>query len=82
MKFFARLDGDIVGIDTYIAFDAPNQDEAQQIADVYAEDHYSEYDEPFDEDESPLFFAKVEPWDDNKHYKHVGDASFRDYTKD
>ena len=81
MIYFATLDGDIVGIDHYCRFEAANDAEAQEQADNYAESHYSEYDEPFDDDESPLFFAKIEPWDEQKHGEYIGQACFTDYLK-
>lgn len=78
-KYFAKLDGDMVGIDQYIGFYAENLAFAQEFADQKAEDNYSEYDEPFDEDDYPQFFAKVEEWNDEKHDPYIGDASFTMY---
>jgi hypothetical protein len=67
-KYFAKLDGDIVGIDRYIGFYAENALQAQEFADQKAEENYSEYGEPFDEDggHCPKFFANVEEWDRQK----------------
>ena len=76
IKYFAKLDGDIVGIDRYIGFFAASTAEAQEFADQKAEENYSEYEDPFDEDGSELFCATVEEWDDDKHDTYVGDACF------
>lgn len=43
MIFFAKLDGDIVGIDNYCRFEAENESDAQKIADNYAYENYTEY---------------------------------------
>ena len=78
--FFARLDGDINGIDRYCRFEADNFEEAQEIGDMYAEQNYSEYGEAFDEENEPLFYSIVEPWSDETHAGYIGDACFTDYT--
>jgi len=78
-KYFAKLDGDIIGIDRYIGFYAKNYDEAQLFADQKAEENYGEYKEPFDDDDNPLFYAEVEEWDNKKHDEYVGDACFTMY---
>ncbi len=78
-KYFAKLDGDIVGIDRYIGFYAENALQAQEFADQKAEENFSEYEDPFDEDDCPKFFANVEEWDDKKHDPYIGDACFTMY---
>lgn len=79
MIYFAKLYGDINGIDHYCRFEASNLDEAQEIADGYAEENYSEYADPFGDEETPLFFAEVEEWSDERHGDYVGQACFDDY---
>ena len=69
-KFFAKLDGDIVGIDTYIRFEETDIETAQETADNYAEEHYGGYDEPYDDENCPKFFADVEEYDKQKHDKY------------
>jgi hypothetical protein len=81
MIYFAKLDGDIIGIDHYCRFEATNDAEAQEIADQYAEKNYSEYAEPFDEDGGELFFADIEPWNDDEHEEYFGQACFTDYLR-
>lgn len=81
-KYFATLDGDIVGIDQYCAFMAENDSDAQEIADGYAEENYSSYEEPFDDDGGELFSAVVEDWDETRHGKYIGQGCFTDYSKD
>lgn len=80
-KYFAKLDGDISGIDRYIGFYAEDIESAQSFADQKAEENYSEYEDPFDEYGGELFFATVEEWDDKKHGEYVGDACFTMYEK-
>ena len=73
-KYFARLDGDIVGIDRYITFFAENDNDAQEFADQKAEENYSEYEEPQDKEGNDLFCAIVEPYNPEKHDEYQGDA--------
>ena len=80
MLYFAKLDGYLVGIDHYCRFEAKDEIEAQEIADGYAEENYAEFDDPFDEDDDPRFYAKVEPWNEEKHGEYIGQACFTDYT--
>lgn len=79
MIWFAKLDGDMNGIDRYCRFEADDIDEAQEIADGYAEDNYSQYADPFDDEGDPLFFASVEEWNEEKHGEYIGGACFTDY---
>ncbi len=78
-KYFAQLDGDLIGIDRYIGFYAENKSLAQEFADQKAEENFSEYEDPFDEGDCPKFFANVEEWDDKKHDPYIGDACFTMY---
>lgn len=80
-KYFATLDGDMVGIDRYCCFMAENDEDAQEIADGYAEDNYSEYEDPFNEDGEELFSATIEAWDEEKHGEYAGQACFTDYCR-
>lgn len=78
-KYFAKLDGDIVGIDTYIRFEAKTMDDAQEFADQQAEEHYSGYDDPYDDEESPKFFADVQDYNSDKHddyFAHIKHNEF------
>jgi hypothetical protein len=69
-KYFAKLDGDIVGIDTYIRFEDKDMESAQQTAEMHAEEHYGGYEDPYDEEDSPRFYADVEEYDKDKHDKY------------
>lgn len=69
-RYFAKLDGNIVGIDAYIRFEAENEQLAKEFADEYAEENYSSYDEAFDEDESALFYSIVQEYDPKIHDEH------------
>ena len=77
--YFARLDGDIVGIDAYCRFEAHDIEEAKEIADQYALDNYAEY-EDIEDDETP-YYATVELWDDEKHGPYLGQGCFSDYVE-
>jgi hypothetical protein len=79
-RYFARLCGDIVGIDCYVSFTAESEDHAQAKAAVLAEENYSDYDEPFDEDEAPRFHAVVEEYDLAKHYGYEGNPNYTRYS--
>lgn len=81
MLFFAKLDGDIVGIDRYCRFYANNFSDAQEIADQYAEQNYSEYEDPYDENDEPNFYATICEWNEDLHDKYIGDGCFTDYTR-
>jgi len=80
MTFFARLDGDMVGIDHYCRFEADSAEKAQEIADGYAEENYSQYDDPYDENDSPNFGATIEVWDAERHGEYIGDPCFDDHV--
>ena len=66
-KYFAKLDGDIVGIDAYIRFEDENEQLAREFADVLAEENYSSYEDPYDEDESVLSHSIVKEYDPKIH---------------
>ena len=66
-KYFAKLDGDIVGIDAYIRFEAENEQLAKEFAVEIAEENYSSYDDPYDEDETALFHSTVKEYDPKIH---------------
>lgn len=76
--YFAKLDGDIVGIDAYCRFEAANMEDAQMIADEYALENYTQY-EDLPEDDSIPYYAEVELWDDSKHLGYLGQGCFTDY---
>lgn len=77
-KYFAKLDGNLSDIDSYIGFFADSIEAAKEFADRKAEENYAQYDKPFDENDNPKFFANVEVWED-KHDAYVGDAFFTMY---
>lgn len=77
MIYFAKLDGDIVGIDAYCRFEADSESAAQEIADNYAYENYTQY-EDVEEDETP-YYATIEPWSDEKHGVYIGQNCFDDY---
>lgn len=81
MIYFAKLDGDMVGIDHYCRFEAANDGDALEQAEQYAMQNYSQYGEPYDEDDGECFCATIEPWDDEKHGDYIGDACFTDYLR-
>ncbi len=66
-KYFAKLDGDIVGVDTSIRFEAENDEQAKQFADEQAEEHFSSFDDTCDEDGCERFYSVVQPYDKDKH---------------
>lgn len=74
-RYFAKLDGDIIGIDAYIRFEANDKEEADMIADQQAENNYGQYEDPYDEEDgSPLFYSSVEVYDPEKHdeyFEHI-----------
>ena len=78
-KYFAKLDGDIVGIDRYIAFHAESDQAALEFADQKAKENYSEYENPFDEDGSELFYADVTEYNPEIHDKYIGQNCFTYY---
>ena len=69
-KYFAKLDGDIVGIDAYIRFEEKDLSRAQEFADSQAEENYGSYDDPYDEEDNELFYATVEEYNPEKHDKY------------
>jgi hypothetical protein len=78
-KFFAKLDGDIVGIDAYIRFEAFDKKLAQEFADTQAEENYGSYDDPYDEEGCPNFHANVEEYVPEKHdeyFSHINTNEF------
>ncbi len=79
MIYFAKLDGDMVGIDAYCRFEADSEDDAIQIAEDYARENYEQYEDAYDENDDPLFYSSIEPWSDKKHGHYIGDACFTDY---
>lgn len=68
VRYFAKLDGDIVGIDNYIRFEEISDDLAQSFAEQQAEESYLQYaDDAYDELQCDLFYAEVEKYDVEKH---------------
>lgn len=82
MYFFAELTGDMIGIQHFVKIEADNLEQAQEQADNLAEDNYSEYENPYeDEDETePKFHAVVTEWDDAVHSEYLGQPCFTDHT--
>lgn len=73
-RYFAKLDGDIIGIDNYIRFEAADEIEANQIAENAAEANYGQYEDPYDDQDCENYYYEVVPYDAAEHddyFSHV-----------
>jgi hypothetical protein len=76
-KYFAKLTGSIANLEEYIRFEAADKEEACDFADEQAEDWYSSYEDPFDDEDCPLFCADVSEYNPEKHdsyFEHINNG--------
>lgn len=73
-KYFARLDGDIIGIEEFIRFYAKDDIIANEIAEDEAESNYGGYDDPFNEDGCPNFYYEIAPYNKEEHDKYFPES--------
>lgn len=77
-KYFAKLGGNIYGVEDWIRFEAKDDETAQEIADEQAEDFYASYEDPYDEDDNPNFFyasiSEYNPDEHDEYFDNDGDS--------
>lgn len=79
-RYFAKLDGNILGVDSYIRFEAESLEMAEEKAEYQAEENYSSYgEELYDEDGCPNFYYELEVYDSERHqnyFSHLDSDGF------
>lgn len=77
IKYFAKLDGDLVGIDDYVRFVAADIGEAELIADEKAYKNYTRF-EDVEEDAAQPYYAEVQIYNPKEHDEYFGSPEWEE----